>query len=363
MKKVLTDKPYNDLPLLPPKADLETKFVLKQLVASHKALAEIKGYVELLPNINILLNSLILKEAKDSSAIENIITTDDVLYQALATNTKNIDPQTKEVLNYRTALWAGYEFLQKRNILTTNTIIKIQNALSISNAGIRKLPGTVLKNSKTGQTIYAPPDGEQTIRSLLKNLEDYINNDDLHEIDPLIKIAVIHYQFESIHPFYDGNGRTGRIINVLYLILKGLLNNPILYISSYIIKHKAEYYRLLQEVRTKNTWEKWTIYMLKAIEETALDTLNLVKKIKSLMAETTRKIKTQLPLIYSRELLDVLFQQPYTKIKFLEDKQIAKRQTASDYLYRLKKIGVLKSEKIGKETLFLNIKLYNLFKE
>jgi len=363
MGKNIAEKPYNNLPLLPPRADLETKTVLRQLTTSHKALAEIKGYAELLPNINILLSSLILKEAKDSSAIENIITTDDALYQALATNAKNTDPQTKEVLCYRTALWSGYETLQKRNILTTNTIVKIQEVMGINNAGIRKLPGTVLKNSKTGQTIYTPPDGEQTIRSLLKNLEDYINNDDMHDIDPLIKVAVIHYQFESIHPFYDGNGRTGRIINVLYLILKGLLNNPILYISSYIIKYKAEYYRLLQEVRTKNDWEKWVMYMLKAIEATALDTLSLVKKIKSLMEETASDIKAKLPLIYSRELVDVLFQQPYTKIKFLEDKQIAKRQTASDYLYKLEEIGVLKNEKIGKETLFLNTKLYNLLKE
>jgi Fic family protein len=357
------EKPYNNLPLLPPKVDLETKKILKQLSLSHKALAELKGYAELLPNINILLSLLVLKEAKDSSAIENIITTQDALYQALVTNTKDIDPQTKEVLNYRTALWTGYESLTKRKILTTNAITDIQKMLENNNAGIRKLSGTVLKNSKTGKTIYTPPEGEDVIRSLLKNLEDYINNDDSDNIDPLIKIAVIHYQFESIHPFYDGNGRTGRIINVLYLILKGLLDNPILYMSSYIIKHKSDYYRLLQEVRTTSNWEEWVLFILKAIEMTSLDTLNLVKKIKQVMDKTIDEVKDKLPKIYSKELIEVLYHQPYTKIKFLEEYDIAKRQTASEYLHELEKLGIMKSRKIGKETLFLNVKLYNLFKE
>ncbi|KKK56907.1 hypothetical protein LCGC14_3059820, partial [marine sediment metagenome] len=238
--------PYNTLPKLPPKLDLETKRIMRKLTRSRAALAEMKGMGAIIPNPAMLINTLTMREAKDSSEIENIVTTQDQLYIAFATQRKNINSQIKEVLNYREALWFGYNLINKREILTTNDITRIQQIIIENNAGIRTQPGTQLKNAATGEVMYTPPEGEDVIRELLKNLENYINLDD-NELDPLIKMSVIHYQFESIHPFYDGNGRTGRIINILYLVMKGLLDLPILYLSSYIIKEKKDYYRLLKE--------------------------------------------------------------------------------------------------------------------
>jgi Fic family protein len=354
-------KPNNDLPLLPPEVDIETKTILNQAIRSNRELARLKGYCSLLPNDSILLSSIILKEAKTSSEIENIITTQDELYKALADSVKEIDVETKEVLNYRSAIWTGFNELKEKGFLSTNIIIRIQNELEGNNAGIRKLPGTTLVNQQTGESVYTPPDNEESINRLLKNLEDYINQTD--DIDPLIKMAIIHYQFESIHPFYDGNGRTGRIINVLYLILKELLDKPILYLSDYIIKNKNRYYDLLQNVRDKNGWEAWIIYMLKAVEITSVETLKMISSIVDLINETTEKCKNELPkTTYSKELIDILFIQPYTKIEFLVNANIAERRTASKYLKQLEEIGVLESFKSWKETIYVNKRLYELLK-
>ena len=348
----------NKLPLLPPSAELETKLVMKQLVKANKAVAELKGYSETIPNKHILINAITINEAKDSSAIENIITTHDDLYKALS-ETSKASTSAKEVINYRTALWLGYEQIQKREMLTTNMIVEIQSEIENNRAGIRKLPGTTLKNQSTGETIYTPPEGEKEIRDLLANLEKYINEDN-DDIDPLIKLAVIHYQFECIHPFYDGNGRTGRIINILYLVLKKLLDSPILYLSRYINRNKAEYYRLLQEVRITESWEDWIVYILKGIEETAIETLELIKRISTEIVNMSKEIKERLPKIYSKELIDLLFFEFYTKTIFIEKGLNVSRNTAVSYLKALEKKGFLVSEKLGIERVYQNKRLYDM---
>jgi len=354
-------KPNNKLPLLPPINEIQTKKILNMAIKANRELAQLKGYCSLLPNESILLSSVILKEAAASSEIENIITTQDNLYKALISKVAKIDSSTKEVLNYRSAMWTGFNEIKKNGILTINVIKKIQEELEGNNAGIRKLPGTNLINDITGEIIYIPPDNEETILKLLNNLEKYINEDD--DVDYLIKIAIIHYQFESIHPFYDGNGRTGRILNVLCLILKGLINNPILYLSSYIIKNKTKYYELLQNVRTLNDWENWIVFILKSIEITSIETLNLIKSIIELMNETMEYCKLKLPKnIYSKELVELLFYQPYTKIEYLVNAGIGERRTASKYLQELEKIKVVSSFQIWKEKIFVNEKLYRLLK-
>ena len=353
-------KPYNDLPHLPPKTEMETPAVLKKAIAANKALAELKGLVNVMPNQNILINTLILNEARDSSEIENIITTQDQLYQAFSAASKKVDPATKEVLRYREALWAAYANLQKKSLLTLNTVLEAHALLVGNDAGIRKLPGTMLQNDATGEIIYTPPDHIDIIRLKLQNLFEYLHSDK-EAVDTLIRMAVIHYQFEAIHPFYDGNGRAGRILNVLYLIEKGLLDLPVLYLSSYIIQNKAEYYRRLSGVTRNEAWEAWIQYMLEAVEATSLETINKVNHIRKLFNRTMEEVKAQLPKIYSKELVEILFHQPYCKIKFLEDQGIAKRQAASDYLKALEQIGVLESKKVGKEVLYLNRRLYDIF--
>jgi len=360
--KINLNEPFNDLPHLPPNTDIETKTILNQAIRANRELARLKGYCSLLPNETILLNSIVLKEARTSSEIENIITTQDEIYKALAEGERKIDTATKEVLNYRSAIWAGYNELRKIGRLSLNTILNIQKELEGNNAGIRKLPGTSLMNDQTGEVIYTPPDNEKKIIDLLSNLEKYINSD--NEIDPLIKMGIIHYQFESIHPFYDGNGRTGRIINVLYLVQKKLIDTPILYLSEYIIKSKEQYYNLLQEVRTDNEWEKWILFILKAVEETSKDTLQIISSIMDLMNETIQLCKEKLPkTTYSKELVELLFVQPYTKIEFLVNENIAERRTASKYLKQFEEIGVLESYKSWKETIYVNKKLYELLKK
>ena len=347
------------LPILPPSVELETKLVLKALARANRALAELKGYADTIPNKHILINAVLINEAKDSSAIENIITTHDELYKAMSSSFNN--PAAKEVLSYRSALWHGYKKVKENGILTTNMIVDIQGCIENNRAGIRKLPGTVLMNETTGETVYTPPSGEGEIRILMSNLEKYVN-EDFDGIDPLIKLAVIHYQFESIHPFYDGNGRTGRIINVLYLVLKELLESPILYLSSYIIRNKSAYFKLLQEVRSKNNWEDWIVYMLTGIEETSEETLRLVKKINVEVDVLTAEIKEKLPKIYSKELIDILFYEFYTKIQYVEEGLGVSRRTAVTYLGTLEKEGFLVSEKIGKERIYQNKRLYDLVK-
>ena len=354
-----TDIPFNNLPKLPPKADIETARLLKKAASARSALGELKGVGKLLPNETILLNTLILEEARDSSEIENIITTRDKLYKAFASNSKNIDPATKEVLRYRSALWKGYELVRKKGFISTNMIVDIQEELIETNAGIRKLPGTKLANDKTGKVIYTPPEGENVIRDLLGNFETYLN--DKNGIDPLIAMTILHYQFEAIHPFYDGNGRTGRILNVLYLTLNGLLDLPVLYLSSYVIKYKSEYYKLLLRVTTHGEWDAWIAFMLDAVEKTAHDTIKKVHAIRMLLEETIVFVKKKKPDIYTKELIELLFDQPYCRIATLVDGGIVARKYAAIYLRELEKIGILKSERVGRDVIFKNLGLFNLF--
>jgi Fic family protein len=355
--------PFNDLPILPPaKEFIESVIILKQLVKSSVALAELKGIIHILPNPEILLNAVILKEARASSEIENVITTQDKLYQALSVKGHQIDLSTKEVLRYREAMLYGFRMIQKKNILSINTIVEIQQILEENNAGIRKLPGTALRNSVTGRVIYTPPDQTDVINSLLSNLEKFINLDE-EEIPHLVKMAIQHYQFESIHPFYDGNGRTGRIINILYLIMSGLLDQPILFLSGYIIENKSAYYRLLQEVRTNNKWEDWILYILKGVEITAQATINQVAEMNTLFEQTKEKTRQELPKIYSKELIELLFEHPYSKSEYLENRLSISRITAAKYLKALERIGILQSKKVWKETLYINTALFELLKK
>lgn len=357
--KYNSGKPYNDLPLLPPKADIESKTVLKKVIIAGRALAELKGLGATIPNQALLVNSLILQEAKASSEIENIITTDDALFKAFTAKTGLVDPATKEVLRYREALWKGYSTLKKRPVLSTNLFVTVAQTITQNQAGIRQMPGTKIKNTTTGELIYTPPEGESVIRNKLKNLENFIHAND--EMDPLIKLALIHYQFEAIHPFTDGNGRTGRIINILFLIMNGLLNLPVLYLSKFIIEHKNDYYRLLRQVTEKCSWESWILFNLDAVQNTAVFTRQRILAIRELMTETMERTKKELPRrVYSKELIELLFHQPYTKGQFLVDAGIAERKTAAEYLKSLEKIGILKSKNIGRETLYLNTKLYEL---
>ena len=357
-----SEKAFNNLPFLPPPKDkIETVKVLRQLVKSSVALAELKGIVNILPNPEILLNAVILKEARASSEIENVITTQDKLYQALSAKGIQVDTATKEVLRYREAMLYGVNFIKKKSFLTTNAIIEIQKILEENNAGIRKLPGTALRNSSTGKVIYTPADNMDAINKLLRNYEQYINEVD--DVPHLIKMAVQHYQFESIHPFYDGNGRTGRIINILCIIMGGLLENPVLFLSGYIIENKSDYYKLFQEVRIKQNWEAWILFNLKGIESTAKETIAQVARINKLFDQTKGVVQKKIPKIYSKELIEILFEQPYCKSEYLENRLSISRITASKYLKELEKIDVLKSKKVWKETLYINTELFNLLKK
>lgn len=352
-------RPYNELPGLPPACDLESKAVLRKAIAAGRALAELKGLGESIPDQGILINSVVLQEAKASSEIENIITTNDALFRALtAASSAGADSATKEVLDYREALWIGYQHLASRGLLTTNVFISIMNTIKKNQAGIRDLPGTVLSNPATGDVIYTPPEGEGVIREKLKNLEEYVHETD--GPDALVKMAVIHYQFEAIHPFADGNGRTGRILSILYLVQQGLLGLPVLYLSRYIIQHKSEYYRRIRGVTEEHAWEPWVLYMLDAVEQTAVDTRQRLLNIRDLLDRTIEIVRRQLPRVYSKELVELLFKQPYTKGQFLVDEGIAKRQTAAAYLKALADVGVLRPHKVGRESVYLNAGLYDL---
>ncbi len=351
------DRPFNSIPLLPPSSDaIENINILKACIPARAALAELKQAGELLPNQGLLINLLPLLEAKDSSEIENIVTTTDKLFQ-FANEDSAADNATKEALRYRTALYEGYKHLTKKP-LCTNTTVEICSTIKSVEMEIRKVPGTVLTNQATGEVIYSPPVGESEIRDLLSNWEQFIHAED--DIDPLIKMAICHYQFEAIHPFTDGNGRTGRIINILYLIEKELLTLPSLYLSRYIVQHKADYYRLLLAVTSDSDWEPWLLFMLKAVEETARWTTKKIAAVRSLIEDTTDYIQHKLPKIYSYELVKVIFEQPYSRIGNLVENDIAKRQTASVYLKQLCDIGVLKEITSGKEKLFVHPKLVKL---
>jgi len=344
---------------LPLEQDVESKQILKKLTSAHRALAELKGVVSSIPNENILINTLGLQEAKDSSAIENIITTHDDIYKTgLNLNVfKSIN--AKEVQNYISALKKGFFLISQNKILTNNDIIAIQAELEKNNAGFRKLPGTSLKNTTTGETIYTPPQEYSVIIDLMSNLEQFINNEALSNCDPLVEMAIIHYQFESIHPFYDGNGRTGRIINVLYLVMKELLNLPILYLSRYIIQNKGLYYKLLQEVRETENWENWILFMIDAVEKTSKETIVLIGKIGELIFEYKNLLRNNYKF-YSQNLLNNLFKHPYTKIEFLEKDIGVSRITAAKYLNELVKTGLLKKQKLGTANYYINEKLMNL---
>lgn len=356
-----SSRPFNELDLLPPKSEIETKETLSAAISANRELAKLSGFCSLLPDESILLSAIVLKEASASSEIENIITTHDELYRGLVTSGQFIDQSTIEVLNYRSALYKGYKALRDRELLTINTIKSIQQELEMNTAGIRRTPGTSLVNDLTGETIYTPPDNPEVIDSLLSNLEAYINLET--DIDPLIQMAVVHYQFESIHPFYDGNGRTGRIINVLFLVLKGLLESPVLYLSSYINRNKSRYYHLLQNLRMTNTWVEWILFMLKAVEETSRETLLIIRSIVDLMEKTTELAREGLPgTSYSKELIEQIFVQPYTKIEHLVAAGIAERRTASKYLKQLSELGILESFKAGKEILYVNKELFELLR-
>jgi len=347
----LSELPYN--------IDLETKKVLKSLPSAHAALAELKGIASSIPNQNILINTLGLQEAKDSSAIENIITTHDDLYKSELNLDSFKSLNAKEVQNYISALKKGFELSSKSGLLTNKTILQIQEVLEDNKAGFRKLPGTELKNATTGEVIYTPPQDYDEILRLMTNLEKYINDSEMSNIDPLIKMAIIHFQFESIHPFYDGNGRTGRIINILYLINEKLQNLPILYLSSYIIKHKADYYTYLQKVRDENLWEDWILFMIKGVEETARETIELILKIKELMFEYKHQLRDNYKF-YSQDLLNNLFKHPYTKIEFVVNDVGVSRLTAANYLNKLAEDKILRKEKLGTGNYYINDKLFEL---
>jgi len=341
---------------LPYDVEYETKVVLKKLASAHRALAELKGVALSIPRQEILINTLTLQEAKDSSEVENIVTTHDELYKGSLGIDNLVSPVTKEVQSYVSALKCGFALVKNNKVLTTNNIIEIQEVLEKNNAGLRKVPGTTLKNQQTGEVVYEPPQEYQKIRDLMSNLEIFINNEALTDLDPIVKMAIIHFQFESIHPFYDGNGRTGRIINILYLVLNELLDIPILYLSRYIIRNKAKYYALLQSVRDKGSWEEWILYMLNAVEETAYDTIRLVNVIKKEMQEMKNTLRDNYKF-YSQELMNHLFKQPYTKIEFLQNELGVSRITAASYLNQLAKDEVLFKHKLGKTNYYINTKL------
>jgi Fic family protein len=352
--------PYNDLPLLPPKADIETKEILRKTISAGRALAQLNGTLLNLPNPTLFLDTIYLQEAKASSEVENIITTNDELYKSLVADRKVENSATKEVLGYKEALWLGLEQLKKKPFITTNLCISIVQCIKQNTASIRVTPGTTLSNTK-GEVIYTPPSGEAVIRKKLVNLEKFINEDDT--IDPLIKMALMHYQFEAIHPFSDGNGRTGRILLLLYLKLSGLLDIPAIYLSEYIIKNKAEYYKRLLGVTENNEWQPYILYMLDMIEVTATQGLERLHKITATMEKTADEIKKKLPKIYSKDLIEILFRLPYAKRQHLIDKNIGNLKTVGNYLIALEENGFLKSVKVGKEKLYLNEQLLKILEE
>lgn len=359
-------KTYN-IPTLPLPYDLETVAVLKQLSKANRKLAELKGIARTIPNENILISSLTLQEAKDSSAVENIVTTQDDLYKAgLNDKLSFLNPATKEVLRYREAIFEGFKLVRKNKILSNNIIKKVQELVKLNDAGFLVSPSIALVNQSDGSIIYTPPQDIDEVNKQMQNLETFINDPNACSLDPLIKMAIIHHQFESIHPFGDGNGRTGRIINILYLVITDLLDLPILYLSRYITHHKNEYYSLLQAIRDKNTenakeWEAWVVFMLKGVEETSANTIELVKGISQLMAEYKNILRPLFDKAYKHELINNLFFHPYTKIEYMQNDMMVQRKTAAKYLDKIVETGLLEKVKKGRENYYINVKLCNLF--
>lgn len=349
--------PYNDLPLLPPKADLETKTVLLKTISASRALAQLNGAIRNLPNPTLFLDTIHLQEAKASSAIENIITTNDDLYQALIAEKNFQNPETKEVIRYKEALWLGLERMKSRPFITTNLCIELVQTIKGNTAGIRNTPGTTLSNP-AGEVIYTPLAGENVIREKLANWEKFIHEDE--SFDPLIKMGLMHYQFEAIHPFADGNGRTGRILLLLFLNQTGLLEIPAIYLSEYIIQHKNAYYRHLREVTEQENWEGFIIYMLEMIERTANHGLKRLDQVTQLMESTAEQIRVTLPKVYSKDLVETIFRLPYTKRQSLIDVGLGTPKTVGNYLIALEEAGFLTSKKVGKEKLYLNSALMRI---
>ena len=352
------EAPYNSLPSLPPPSDqIETTEILKRCIKARVALAELKQAAELIPNSAVLVNALPLLEARASSEIENIVTTTDKLFEFADIADDRADAATKEALRYRTALYEGTKMVQRR-MLTTDMAIQVCSTVKGVELDIRAEAGTTLKNRMSGETIYTPPTGQQLLIEKLDNWADFMHSST--EIDPLVRMAVQHYQFEAIHPFADGNGRTGRILNILFLVEHGLLDSPILYLSRYIIQHKAAYYRLLQKVTRDQDWASWILFILDGVEETCTWTTDKIKSIRELMEHTAQYVQKSLPKIYSWEFVELLFKQPYCRIGNLVDNGIAKRQTASVYLKQLSELGVLREIKSGRENLFVHPKYMEL---
>jgi Fic family protein len=336
----------------------ETTKILKKLASSSRHLAELKGVASSIPNQGVLINTLGLQEAKDSSEIENIVTTHDELFKGEVISEKLVDPATKEVIRYRQALRLGFDEVRKTGLLTVNNMINMQAELEQNTAGFRRLPGTALKNNE-GQTVYTPPQKPEDIISMMSDLERFINDTSLFSVDPLIKMALIHHQFESIHPFYDGNGRTGRILNVLFLVKEGLLDIPVLYLSSHIVSNKADYYRLLQLVRVENNWEDWVVYMLDAVENTAKQTIVKISQIKLALQQYKQQIRSK-HKFYSQDLINNLFSHPYTKIEFIQRDLNVSRITATRYLDTLADDGFVKKQKLGRGNYYVNLALSSI---
>ena len=348
------NNPYNNLPFLPPNKDLETTKILRKTISASRALAQLNGAITNLPNPRLFLDTIHLQEAKASSEIENIITTNDELFKSIVADSKFDNPMAKEVISYKDALWHGLDQLESRPFITTNLCIEIMQKIKLNTSGIRTTPGTTLSNTK-GNVIYTPPSGESVIREKLTNLEKFINED--NSLDPLIKLALLHYQFEAIHPFSDGNGRTGRILLLLYLKIEKLLDIPAIYLSEYIIKNKSEYYKRLRLVTEKEDWENWVLYILDMIEWTSKKGIVRLENILNAMSTTSEKIKKELPKAYSKELIEILFKLPYTKRQHLIDAGLGTAKTVGNYLIELEEKGFLKSVKMGKEKLYLNHQL------
>ncbi len=340
--------------------NLETRRVLKKIAEAHRYLAELKGTAASIPNEAILINTLTLQEAKDSSEVENIVTTHDELYRANLFGAAANNPAAKEVQDYAFALREAFQIVRQQKIIRLSDILQVQQRIEKNNAGLRKLPGTTLKNSKTGEVVFTPPQHPEVIAELMNNLIEYINDDDQCEADQLVKMAIIHHQFETIHPFYDGNGRTGRILNILYLVSKGLLNLPVLYLSRYIIHHKAAYYEQLQQVRDHGDWEPWLLYVLQGVIDTARHTIGLIEEIKALISRYKHRMRDELPKIYRQELLNNLFNHPYTKIEFVVTDLSVSRVTATRYLEELVKAGFVRKHKIGRSNYYVNDPLCKL---
>lgn len=351
------DAPYNELPALPPERALETTPVLKACIEARSAVAELKQLGEVIPNQAVLINTIPLLEAQASSEIENVVTTSDALFRYAREGAEGADPATKEALRYGSALYEGYRSLEDRP-LGTRTAVEVCQRIKALDLDVRSMPGTALTNPVTGEIVYTPPEGQDLLRDMLTNWERFLH--EATEIDPLVRMAVGHYQFEAIHPFVDGNGRTGRILNLLFLVEQGLLNIPVLYLSGAIIRQKAEYYRLLNQVTREGAWEEWILYMLEMTRTTAEWTAWKIRAIQELMAWTIEEVRARAPGLYSRELVELIFTQPYCRIANVVEAGIAQRQTASDYLKQLCTIGILEEVKVGRNKLFVNTRLLRL---